>query len=313
MERASFMPLLYRMLFHNTFDQTSSNSLNEITRTAIDILELDSSGRPKCTDSYSILQAITVLLQSSYSLAQEVVFNKFFKESKFRYEEYIKPQMELVKPQLFTMGTDWKDAKHFCGESPSHSVNLSPFLIRKFVVTNKLYGLLDAQVATCYLSEKNKPVVNVSWYDAILFAMWVDCRLPTEAEWEYACGVNSEAEWCCENESDLSNYAWYSHNSGGYLQEVGGLAANSLNLFDMHGNVWEWCLDNYDQDYYASSPVQDPINTGKFTGQQDDCIITHKVCRGGSIHSLAEMCRTRFRLHEPPDFWAFDLGFRLVK
>jgi formylglycine-generating enzyme required for sulfatase activity len=151
----------------------------------------------------------------------------------------------------------------------------------------------------------------VTWHEASLFAAWVGCRLPTEAEWEFACGGGSDAEWCCADEAELARHAWYSENAAGELHEVGTREPNRLGVFDCHGSVWEWCADAYDQDFYASSPSVDPAGPPPDTGVEAEPRV-HRVCRGGSVHALAEMCRTRYRLHEPASFWAGDLGFRLA-
>ena len=86
---------------------------------------------------------------------------------------------------------------------------------------------------------------------------------------------------------------------------MGTREPNSFGLFDLHGNVWEWCQDSYDQDYYFCSPVVDPLKIAS--------PIVDKVSRGGGMLALSEMCRTRYRFHEPPAFRAADLGFRLAK
>ena len=101
-------------------------------------------------------------------------------------------------------------------------------------------------------------------------------------------------------------YAWYSESSGGQVQEAGTREPNPLGLYDLHGNVWEWCEDDYDADFYRRSPVVDPVNRdGRHarTPQAGD-----RVIRGGSCNALAEMCRTRYRLHEPPGLWSLDWG-----
>jgi formylglycine-generating enzyme required for sulfatase activity len=82
----------------------------------------------------------------------------------------------------------------------------------------------------------------------------------------------------------------------------------------MHGSAWEWCLDVYDPEFYARSPTFNPCNRSiPGVGRPRTRTVPHHVIRGGSLHALAEMCRTRYRLHEPADFWASDLGFRLAR
>jgi formylglycine-generating enzyme len=223
----------------------------------------------------------------------------------------IEPQMRRIEGAVFGMGTEIADQRHFCGESPRHVVELSPYGIAAMPVTNGQFARFDPSRAPVRSEDRHKPVVNVTWHEASLFAAWVGCRLPTEAEWEFACGGGSDAEWCCADEADLARHAWYSENAAGELHEVGTREPNRLGVFDCHGSVWEWCADAYDQDFYASSPSVDPAGPPPDTGVEAEPRV-HRVCRGGSVHALAEMCRTRYRLHEPASFWAGDLGFRLA-
>jgi formylglycine-generating enzyme required for sulfatase activity len=205
----------------------------------------------------------------------------------------------------FTMGSAPGGPPYFQGESPPHQVVLAEFAVCAVPVTNALYALFDSR-RDPPRAVADHPVVDVTWYDAALCAAWFGCLLPTEAQWEYACGAGSPLEWCCA-EADLPSYAWYSENACGTVHHVGTRAANELGLFDCHGQVWEWCRDDYDLAFYSRAPVQDPLSSVPEHAPQ-----RHKVTRGGSFCSLAEMCRTRFRFHEPAGFWAHDLGFRMV-
>jgi formylglycine-generating enzyme required for sulfatase activity len=223
-----------------------------------------------------------------------------------RFAEHVEPLLRTVPAGSFVMGTDPAAARHFCGETPRHEVVLSEFRIARVPVTNRLYALFDPRRAELPRDDLDKPVVDVSWFDATRFTRWMGCRLPTEAEWERACGAGAAGEWCCEREADLPRHAWFSETSQGELHEVGRLEPNALGLFDMHGNVWEWVVDAYDAGFYARSPRRDPVLDPAPDSGAD------RVCRGGSLHSLSEMCRTRYRLHDPPELWAFDLGFRLA-
>jgi formylglycine-generating enzyme required for sulfatase activity/proteasome lid subunit RPN8/RPN11 len=280
--------------------------LNETIAQARQLLKLDEEGRPQRTNFKALFMSIDALLQTGHAEAiEEILFNGFLRDSAQRYEQHIAAQMRLLEGGSFQMGTNQACAQHFCGEAPRHAVKLSPFSISQAQITNELFGLLDQKRLDLSASERRKPVVEVTWFDAAVFAMWMGCRLPTEAEWEFACNSGADGEWCCVDESLLDKYAWYSENSGGETHPVGTRAANSFDLYDLHGNVWEWCLDSYAQDYYSGSPVSDPVNIASPSA--------NKVCRGGSIHALSEMCRTRYRFHEPPAFKAMDLGFRLAK
>ena len=148
------------------------------------------------------------------------------------------------------------------------------------------------------------PARNVSWYDAVMFCKWINCRLLTEAEWEYASKGDSNGLWCCEKEEDISQYGWFSESSDGYVHPIGLLKPNSNGLYDIHGNVWEWCQDSYDEHYYEKTGSKNPVN------DTDDL---EKVCRGGSIHAFSEMCRCAFRDYEPANFKAYDIGFRVAR
>lgn len=277
------------------------------------LLRLDSSGFPVVRNSHAVVTVIHDVLRTLGTAAmEELIVNGLFRDSPSRYDEHVALRMRAVEPCRFVMGTAPDEVRHFCGESPAHVVELSGFRVSEVPVTNELFAHFDRRLRDVPAHDRQKPVVGVSWCDAVLFAAWMGCRLPTEAEWEFACAAGSASEWCCEDEVDLQRYAWYSMNSEGLIHDVGSLDPNGIGLFDLHGNVWEWCLDTYDQDFYASSSSVDPINVGPAASVGWGSF-PQKVCRGGSVHSLSEMCRTRFRLHDPADYSAADLGFRLVK
>ena len=129
-------------------------------------------------------------------------------------------------------------------------------------------------------------------------------RLPTEAEWEYACGAGSTTKWSFGNaETSLGEYAWYGSNSQGRTHPVGEKKSNALGLHDMHGNVWEWCRDWHHDGYYKNSPLADP--RGSVTG-------SGRVLRGGCWGFSASGCRTAFRSLSGPVYHNFHLGFRVA-
>jgi formylglycine-generating enzyme required for sulfatase activity len=200
------------------------------------------------------------------------------------------------------MGTEATTNDTYLGEVPKHNVSLSPFYASKITITKEIYKQYDPTYDNEF--EQDMPAINVTWYDAAMFCLWLGCRLLTEAEWEYICRAGSPGNWCCRNEDELKQYAWYSENSHGMLHATAQLEPNQFGFYDLHGNVWEWCTDNYDEQYYAISPTDNPINTNENR---------NKVCRGGSYQAFSEMCRSALRYHEPAHFYSQDTGFRIAK
>jgi formylglycine-generating enzyme required for sulfatase activity len=276
---------------------------------ARNVLTLDRTGFPVCSDSLLVFTTLRALERlADENVVDELVTNGFLVRATERYQRHIEPHLRPVGSRRFEMGTESSRARHFCGEAPRHTVDLSRFMISEFTVTNDLFALLDPRRLEVRKTDKATPVVDVTWFDAAVFSKWVGCRLPTEAEWEFACGVGTIGEWCCV-EANLPRYAWYSENGDGHVHTVGTREPNSLGLFDMHGNVWEWCQDSYCADYYTRSSLRDPVNDDFVAHAMED---THKVSRGGSFLALTEMCRVRYRLHDPAIYFSSDLGFRLA-
>lgn len=277
-------------------------------------LALDRTGRPRCNRAATILTAVSVVMQSdSEDMIGTLLDSGFLKEREARYYDHVATDMVAVEPSKFRMGASPDRAMHFCGEVPSHEVELSPFLVSVVPVTNRLAGLLFPGRAELPKEVLDHPATGMTWHDAALFALWVGCQLPTEAEWEYVCGSGGDAEWCCWDEEDLQRFAWYCANSGGVVQPVGTREPNTLGVHDTHGNVWEWCADDYDEFFYYRAPTRNPVNLEHRPSDGLAAPERPKVCRGGAANALAEMCRTRYRFHEPADFWAHDLGFRLAR
>jgi formylglycine-generating enzyme required for sulfatase activity len=155
------------------------------------------------------------------------------------------------------------------------------------------------------------PVVHVTWYGANQYAKFYGKRLPTEAEWEKACRAGSQAKYCFgHSEKELGEYAWdyrYRH-SGWETHPVGTNKPNKWGIYDMHGNVWEWCSDWYDKKYYKNSPTNNP--KGPESGRA-------RVLRGGSWNSaLTGACRSAHRYRLNPLGWGSfgnEVGFRCAR
>ena len=157
-----------------------------------------------------------------------------------------------IPPGKFTMG-----AGQYNPHQPGQMVEIPQgFYLGKYPVTNEQYGrFLQATAGNSKppadwddrkLNQPQQPVVGVNWHDAVAYADWAKGRLPTDAEWEYACRAGSDKNYCFgDDAAQLQDYAWYRANANDATHPVGGLLANAWGLHDMHGNVWEWCHDRY--------------------------------------------------------------------
>ena len=157
---------------------------------------------------------------------------------------------------------------------------------------------------------KDTPVESVSWNDAQAFCKKLTeqtkqtVRLPNEAEWEYSCrGGTTTAYFSGDTEADLARVAWYEANSKNSTHPVGRKEPNIFGLYDMHGNVWQWCEDGYAKDYYKKSPAENPQCTAQDTG---------RLLRGGSWGCGPVGCRATYRSGNAPGYCGYSAGFRLV-
>jgi len=228
-------------------------------------------------------------------------------------------KLKLIPAGGFLMGSRDKEAAHQTDEGPQHKVLITkPFYMG---VTEVTQGQWFSVMGTKPWSGKEDvaegddyPAVYVSWEDAVAYCKKLSTtennlyRLPTEAEWEYACrGETTTAYSSGSSTEPVKDYVWFHENAldigEKYAHLVGTKKANPFGLHDMHGNVFEWCSDWYVSDYYGSSPASDPpgATTGSF-----------RVYRSGSWFYPASDSRSANRGRDVPSSRYYDLGFRLV-
>ena len=218
--------------------------------------------------------------------------------------------MVYVSGGTFTMGaTSEQGSDAYSDEKPAHSVTLSGYYIGKYEVTQELWKAVMGSNPSRFKGD-NLPVERVSWNDVQEFLRKLNAmtgkryRLPTEAEWEFAArGGNSSRGYKYSGSNSIGNVAWYDGNSGSRTHAAGTKSPNELGIYDMSGNVREWCQDWYSSSYYVSSPRNNP--RGPNSG-------SYRVFRGGGWVSNAGFCRVSYRYDGTPDSRLSDLGFRLA-
>jgi len=224
----------------------------------------------------------------------------------------VKLEMVLIPAGEFLMGSPDADKDGQIGEQPQHRVRISkPFYLGKYLVMQEQWQAVMGNNPSQFKGPKN-PVEQVSWDDCQQFLEKLSAkvgggkfRLPTEAQWEYACRAGSTTRYGFgDEESGLGEYAWYDANSGNTTHPVGEKKANAWGLYDMHGNVWEWCADWYNWGYYAKSPTDDP--TGPAAGSR-------RVLRGGYWFNGAGNCRLAHRYAHGSGRRGSFLGLRVSR
>ena len=216
--------------------------------------------------------------------------------------------MVRVEGGTFMMGaTSEQGSDAYSDEKPVHQVTLSSFSIGKYEVTQEEWEAVMGSNPSEFKGAK-RPVENVSWNDCQAFIRKLkeltgrNFRLPTEAEWEFAArGGTKSIGYKYAGGDNLESVAWYNYNSGRTTHEVGQKAPNELGLYDMSGNLTEWCSDWYDK--YTSSTQTNP--TGPSSGSS-------RVYRGGTWKLYAKACRVSYRHESIPSSQYDDLGFRLA-
>lgn len=210
-------------------------------------------------------------------------------------------------------------------EEPEHRVEISQdFYLATFPVTQEQWRAVASDCPSLrafpnpsHFKGNRRPVERVDWFQAMEFTGWLtrfaslpaECRfarLPTEAEWEYACRAGTKSMYHTGDGAEaLLEAGWFNENSDSGTQEVGRLTPNGFGLFDMHGNVWEWCFDAFTQRAYRRrlDGVKDPVVLASIRDWD-------RVLRGGSWIFDADGCRSASRVRDHPDGRSWDSGFR---
>ncbi|MCI4669255.1 MAG: formylglycine-generating enzyme family protein [Bacteroidia bacterium] len=245
------------------------------------------------------------------------------------------PEMHYIEGGTFTMGSK----NGYENEKPAHKVQISSFHLAETETTNEQFcyflnemGKQKKEIATwleidseyCQIEAKNgkfqakagmarHPVVKVSWYGAIAFCEWLsqktgfNYRLPTESEWEYAAGGGKGQRLTfagTNDESSLEKYAIFRQKGTAIVKSKSPLKIGSKPFYDLSGNVWEWCSDWYEKDYYQTSPSRNP--KGPVLGSR-------RVIRGGGWRSYPARCQVVSRNKYDPSTWNYLVGFRLAR
>jgi len=233
------------------------------------------------------------------------------KEVSYALGDGVKMELVLILPGSFMMGSALESH-----DGPCHAVTISkPFYIGKYEVTQEQWKALTGENPSAFKEGPDadkRPVETVSWTDiqekffpklgGCLPKGWIP-RLPTEAEWEYSCRATSTTAFCFGDDADgLSEYGWYDGNSGKTTHPVGEKKPNAWGLYDMHGNVWEWCSD-----WKAAYPA------GSVTDPSGPAMGSYRANRGGSWYFNASYSKSARRsLNEPNTTRSSNLGFRVV-
>ncbi|GAB4524216.1 MAG: hypothetical protein Tsb0020_42420 [Haliangiales bacterium] len=253
----------------------------------------------------------------------------------------------------FTMGSGNDDDMAYGDEKPAHAVTVSGLWMAETPVTNRVYGellesakLLEPEFwRDRSYNQPEQPVVGVSWYEAVRFCNALSeveglssCyqldgdrdaptvtwkreadgyRLPTEAEWEYACRAGTTTRWWFGDDQDqLADYAWCLDNSDGDLKPVAGKPPNPWGLYDMHGNVWEWCWDQFAEypNPAPTAPLLDPMGPSEAKAPEvNESAAKSRTLRGGAFGYWAQVLRSAFRDGNAPECRNQGSGFRCVR
>jgi formylglycine-generating enzyme required for sulfatase activity len=234
----------------------------------------------------------------------------------FQYIPSLPPDFNLEMVDIpagkFNMGSNKYD-----NEKPIHEVIVPAFQIGKYPITQAQYRVMGTNPSH-FSGNPQNPVEMVTWFDAQAFCKKLSqltgktYRLPTEAEWEYACRAGTETQFSFgDDESQLGDYAWFDGNSNSATHPVGQKQPNPWGIYDMHGNVWEWCADQYHESYATKS---DNIKENGSIAWADNNITNQssRILRGGSWFHIPVKSRSASREKYDADDGFNDIGFRVV-
>jgi len=218
---------------------------------------------------------------------------------------YLGEPFVKILPGSFVMGSD----QGLPIELPVHRVNIEKgFYLGARPVTQKLWQDVMGDNPSCFRTDDLLPVENITWHSACSFCSEFELligktvRLPTEAEWEYSCRAGSTSEYYWGDESKFAlDYAWFELNSMDSTQLVGLKKPNDWGLYDMAGNVWEWCLDSWVSDYSEESQIRKSLNKSE-----------RRVIRGGAWDMDVFRCRSAYRSNEGELIATKKIGFRVL-
>jgi sulfatase modifying factor 1 len=246
--------------------------------------------------------------------------------------EWLKTSIGLTLRRIpagtFLMGSSPQEVAILLDEKPQHGVKIGrPFYLGVYEVTQHEYEQIMNVNPSKFRYSDSLPVEQVSWFDAVIFCNKLSeregrkpyyriegeklgvlggngFRLPSEAEWEYACRAGTKTPFPFNaNDTEIGNYAWFDGNSGKKTHPVGKKQPNRFGLHDMMGNVWEWCVDGYDVDYYKNSPVTDPTGPAR---------TDLRVIRGSAWMVDAVLVRSAYRNRSRPSDRTDHIGFRVA-
>ena len=223
------------------------------------------------------------------------------------------PQFIKVEGGTFIMGDQTGNGEG--NEKPPHEVTVNTFSISKTEVTVAQYRAYciatnqDMPEEPFWGWQNQHPVVNVTWDEVVKYTQWLSktlgkkIRLPYEAEWEFAAKGGNKSKGYILSGTNSIDDVWFEDNSNDQPHNVATKVPNELGLYDMSGNVWEWCLDYYDKLYYQYTKLNNPH--GPQTGNR-------RVVRGGGYFYKPIYCRVTQRSHSEPNYRAYVFGFRVI-